>query len=147
MLSLKPFKVLCVHFVPPLSCSCLSRITRSSLRFDPAFPPDINGLTVTSVSYLGNKLQFTITRGETSIRVTACAREPPACPLEAVLEASGQRRPLREGRVSPPTLLPKTPAGCGEPAPGLTRAVAVAGQSISFPTAAGWIQRVSAETP
>ncbi|KAK2520507.1 Athl1 [Columba livia] len=93
------------------------RITRSSLHFDPAFPPDINGLTVTGVSYLGNKLQFTIARGQTRIQVTARAREPPACPLEAVLEASGQRWPLREG------------------------------QSVSFPTAAGWIQRVSAETP
>ncbi|NWQ83473.1 PGGHG glucosidase, partial [Columbina picui] len=73
------------------------RISRSSLRFDPAFPPDVNGLTVTGVSYLGNKLQFTITRAQTRIRVSACARQPPACPLEAVLEASGQRWPLREG--------------------------------------------------
>ncbi|XP_065492067.1 protein-glucosylgalactosylhydroxylysine glucosidase isoform X2 [Caloenas nicobarica] len=93
------------------------RITRSSLRFDPALPPDINGLTVTGVSYLGNKLQFSITREDTRIRVTACAREPPACPLEAVLEASGQRWPLREG------------------------------QSVSFPTAAGWIQRCPLSHP
>lgn len=120
VLSLKPFKVLRGHFICPLSCSCLSRITRSSLHFDPAFPPDINGLTVTGVSYLGNKLQFTIARGQTRIQVTARAREPPACPLEAVLEASGQRWPLREGAVSPRLCSPEHPQPAESP-PRLSR--------------------------
>ncbi|NWX13335.1 PGGHG glucosidase, partial [Aegotheles bennettii] len=73
------------------------RITRSSLRFDPVFPHDINKLEVTGVSYLGNKLKFTITKEEIGIAVTAAPRGPAAAPLEAVLEGSGQRLPLREG--------------------------------------------------
>ncbi|NXG94349.1 PGGHG glucosidase, partial [Stercorarius parasiticus] len=93
------------------------RITRTSLRFDPALPDDIDRLKVTGVSYLGTKLTFTITREEMRITVTESPQDPAASPLEAVLEASGQRLPL----------------------PG--------GQSVSFPTAAGWIQRSPAETP
>ncbi|XP_061306972.1 protein-glucosylgalactosylhydroxylysine glucosidase [Pezoporus flaviventris] len=77
------------------------RITRSSLRFDPAFPDDIHELNITGVSYLGNKLRFSITREEMGIEVT---ESPRALPLEAVLEESGQRLPLHEGqRVSLPT--------------------------------------------
>ncbi|KAM6115466.1 protein-glucosylgalactosylhydroxylysine glucosidase [Pterocles gutturalis] len=93
------------------------RITRTSLCFSPALPDDTNEVTVTGISYLGNKLEFTITREQIRIRVMGCPREPPAAPLEAVLEESGQRFLLREG------------------------------QSISFPTASGWIQRSSTETP
>ncbi|NXT24484.1 PGGHG glucosidase, partial [Syrrhaptes paradoxus] len=73
------------------------RITRTSLRFSPALPHDTNEVTVTGVSYLGNKLEFTISRERTRIRVTGCPRDPPAAPLEAVLEQSGQRFLLREG--------------------------------------------------
>ncbi|XP_074951424.1 protein-glucosylgalactosylhydroxylysine glucosidase isoform X2 [Phalacrocorax aristotelis] len=87
------------------------RITKTSLRFNPAFPDDINNLKITGVSYFGNKLKFSITKEEVRIQVTESPRDPPASPLEAVLEESGQRFPLREG------------------------------QSVSFPTAAGWIQR------
>ncbi|NWX30859.1 PGGHG glucosidase, partial [Notiomystis cincta] len=72
------------------------RITRSSLLFDPAFPDDITKLKITSVSYLGNKLEVTITREEISMEVTETSRDPPASSLEAVLE-SGQRFPLGEG--------------------------------------------------
>ncbi|NXR75987.1 PGGHG glucosidase, partial [Pycnonotus jocosus] len=86
------------------------RITRSSLLFDPAFPEDITKLKVSSISYLGNKLEVTITREEIRMEVIETSQDPPGCPLEAVLE-SGQRFPLWEG------------------------------QSISFPTAPGWIQR------
>ncbi|KAM6360406.1 protein-glucosylgalactosylhydroxylysine glucosidase [Alca torda] len=93
------------------------RITKTSFRFDPALPGDIDRLKVTGVSYLGTKLTFTITREEMRITVTASSRDPAASPLEAVLEASGQRLPL----------------------PG--------GQSVSFPTAAGWIQRSPTGTP
>ncbi|NXH41037.1 PGGHG glucosidase, partial [Dicaeum eximium] len=92
------------------------RITRSSLLFDPAFPEDIAKLKVSSVSYLGNKLEVTITREEIRMEVTETSRDPPASPLEAVLE-SGQRFPLWEG------------------------------QSVSFPTAPGCIQRSSSRTP
>ncbi|NXQ18088.1 PGGHG glucosidase, partial [Peucedramus taeniatus] len=86
------------------------RITRSGLLFDPAFPHDITKLKVSSISYLGNKLEVTITREEIRMEVTETSRDPRASPLEAVLE-SGQRFPLWEG------------------------------QSVSFPTAPGWIQR------
>ncbi|NXA41072.1 PGGHG glucosidase, partial [Eudromia elegans] len=73
------------------------RITRTSLRFDPAFPNDINKLKVTGVSYMGNKLKFTITKEKVKIKVMKSALGPPAALLEAVLEASGQRLPLHHG--------------------------------------------------
>ncbi|NWV41951.1 PGGHG glucosidase, partial [Grantiella picta] len=72
------------------------RITRSSLLFDPAFPDDITKLKISGVSYLGNKLEFTITREEIRMAVTGTSQDPPASPLEAVLE-SGQCFPLWEG--------------------------------------------------
>ncbi|XP_050830965.1 protein-glucosylgalactosylhydroxylysine glucosidase [Serinus canaria] len=92
------------------------RITRSGLLFDPAFPDGITKLKVSSISYLGNKLEVTITREEIRMEVTETSWDPPASPLEAVLE-SGQRFPLGEG------------------------------QSVSFPTAPGWIQRSPSRTP
>ncbi|NWR79828.1 PGGHG glucosidase, partial [Centropus unirufus] len=73
------------------------RITKASLRFHPAFPHDINKLKITGVSYFGNKLKFTITKEEIRIKVAESLLDPPACPLEAVLEESGQRFPLCEG--------------------------------------------------
>lgn len=91
--------------VPTLPCSCLSRITRSGLLFDPAFPDDITKLNISGVSYLGNKLEVTITREETRMEVTETSRDPPAPPLEAVLE-SGQRFPLREGTAAAPGSAP-----------------------------------------
>ncbi|XP_068800617.1 protein-glucosylgalactosylhydroxylysine glucosidase isoform X4 [Struthio camelus] len=91
------------------------RITKRSLRFDPACPNDINRLKVTGVSYFGNKLKFTITKEKIKIKVTKSPLDAPASLLEAVLEESGQRFPLFEG------------------------------QSVSFPTSAGWIQRLSTE--
>lgn len=89
-------------FFPALMCSCPCRITRSSLRFNPAFPADISKLTLTGICYLGSKLKFTITKEEIRVQVTASPREPLASLLEAVLEESGQRFPLREGTGSPP---------------------------------------------
>ncbi|XP_069660528.1 protein-glucosylgalactosylhydroxylysine glucosidase isoform X2 [Haliaeetus albicilla] len=91
------------------------RITRSSLCFNPALPNDINKLNITGVSYFGNKLKFTIAKEEIRIKVIESHQDPLAPPLEAVLEESGQRFPLREG------------------------------QSISIPMAAGWIQKSSTE--
>ncbi|NXW67066.1 PGGHG glucosidase, partial [Hirundo rustica] len=72
------------------------RITRSGLLFDPAFPDDITKLKVSSVSYLGNKLEVTITREEIRMEVTEASWDHP---LEAVL-GSGQRFPLWEGMGS-----------------------------------------------
>ncbi|XP_039562518.1 protein-glucosylgalactosylhydroxylysine glucosidase isoform X2 [Passer montanus] len=92
------------------------RITRSRLLFDPAFPDGITKLEVSSISYLGNKLEVSITGEEIRMEVTETSRDPPASPLEAVL-ASGQRFPLGEG------------------------------QSVSFPTAPGWIQRSPSRIP
>ncbi|XP_071894778.1 protein-glucosylgalactosylhydroxylysine glucosidase isoform X8 [Anas platyrhynchos] len=86
-------------------------ITKTSLLFNPSCPDDVHKLKVTGVSYLGNKLKFTITKEEMRIEVSESPLDPPALPLEAVLEESGQRFPLGEGH------------------------------SISFPTVAGWIQR------
>ncbi|XP_024064067.1 protein-glucosylgalactosylhydroxylysine glucosidase [Terrapene carolina triunguis] len=91
------------------------RITKSSLNFDPICPDNISKLKVTGVSYLGSKLNFTLTKENVRIKVTKSSRDPQLAPLEAVLVASGQRIPLPEG------------------------------QSISFDTAAGWIQRAPTE--
>ncbi|XP_069713269.1 protein-glucosylgalactosylhydroxylysine glucosidase [Phaenicophaeus curvirostris] len=89
------------------------RITKTGLRFNPALPQDIDKLKITGVSYFGNKLEFAIAKEEIRIKVTESPPNPPASPLEAVLEESGQRVLLREG------------------------------QSISLPVVAGWIQRSS----
>ncbi|XP_043404018.1 protein-glucosylgalactosylhydroxylysine glucosidase isoform X1 [Chelonia mydas] len=91
------------------------RITKSSLNFDPTCPDNISKLKVTGVSYLGSKLNFTLTKENVRIKVTKSSRDPQLCPLEAVLVSSGQRIPLPEG------------------------------QSVSFAAAAGRIQRASAE--
>ncbi|NXK87366.1 PGGHG glucosidase, partial [Formicarius rufipectus] len=72
------------------------RITRSSFHFNPALPHDITKLKVSGVSYLGNKLDFTLTMEEIRMEVTETSQEPLASPLEAVLE-SGQRFLLQEG--------------------------------------------------
>ncbi|NWI40528.1 PGGHG glucosidase, partial [Picathartes gymnocephalus] len=74
------------------------RITRSGLLFDPAFPDVITKLKVSSISYLGNRLEITITREEIRMEVTETSWDPLASPLEAVLE-SGQCFPLWEGRA------------------------------------------------
>ncbi|NXX75064.1 PGGHG glucosidase, partial [Urocolius indicus] len=91
------------------------RITRSSLRFDPAFPQDIHKLKVAAISYLGNKLKFTITKEEIRIKVTERVQHPEAPALEAVLEGSGQRFPLREGNGVTPGAAPGASAAWGEP--------------------------------
>lgn len=88
-----------------LTHSCLSRITRSSLLFDPTFPDNITKLKISSVSYLGNKLEVTITREEMRMEVTESSRDSPASPLEAVLE-SGQHFPLWEGMATVPGSAP-----------------------------------------
>ncbi|NXV80791.1 PGGHG glucosidase, partial [Atlantisia rogersi] len=89
------------------------RITRSSLSFNPAFPDDVKKLSITGISYVGNKLKFTITKEEMRIEVTKCPRNNPASPLEAVLEESGQRFPLREGMVSLPGATSETSDNMG----------------------------------
>ncbi|KYO41605.1 acid trehalase-like protein 1 [Alligator mississippiensis] len=91
------------------------RITKNSLNFDPVCPDDINRIKVTGVSYLGNKLNFTITKERIRIKVTKSSGDPRSSLLEAVLVESGQRIPLHEGQI------------------------------VVFPTTAGWIQRASAE--
>nr|XP_026653672.1 protein-glucosylgalactosylhydroxylysine glucosidase [Zonotrichia albicollis] len=79
------------------------RITRSGLLFDPVFPDGITKLQLSSISYLGNRLEVTITGEEIRMAVTEASWDPPAPPLEIVLE-SGQRFPLWEGQgVSFPT--------------------------------------------
>uniref|UniRef100_A0A8C5IUE8 Protein-glucosylgalactosylhydroxylysine glucosidase n=1 Tax=Junco hyemalis TaxID=40217 RepID=A0A8C5IUE8_JUNHY len=79
------------------------RITRSGLLFDPVFPNGITKLQLSSISYLGNRLEVTITREEIRMAVTEASWDPPAPALEVVLE-SGHRFPLWEGQgVSFPT--------------------------------------------
>nr|XP_006131719.1 protein-glucosylgalactosylhydroxylysine glucosidase [Pelodiscus sinensis]XP_006131720.1 protein-glucosylgalactosylhydroxylysine glucosidase [Pelodiscus sinensis] len=91
------------------------RITKGSLNFDPICPANIRKLKITGVSYLGSKLNFTLTEETVRVKVTKSSGDPRLSPLEAVLGASGQHIPLPEG------------------------------QSISFATTAGRIQRASAE--
>ncbi|KAF2979163.1 hypothetical protein EK904_006890, partial [Melospiza melodia maxima] len=74
------------------------RITRSALLFDPAFPDSVTKLKLSGISYLGNRLEVTITSEEIRMAVTEASWDPPASPLEVVLE-SGQRFPLWEGAV------------------------------------------------
>ncbi|NXT71519.1 PGGHG glucosidase, partial [Chaetops frenatus] len=81
------------------------RITSSGLLFDPSFPDDITKLKISSISYLGNKLEVTITREEIRMEVTEASQEPLAPALEAVLE-SGQCFPLGEGRAAAPGSAP-----------------------------------------
>uniref|UniRef100_A0A8C4Y686 Protein-glucosylgalactosylhydroxylysine glucosidase n=1 Tax=Gopherus evgoodei TaxID=1825980 RepID=A0A8C4Y686_9SAUR len=90
------------------------RITKSSLNFDPICPDNISKLKVTGVSYLGSKLNFTLTKENVGIKVTKSSRDPQLSPLEAVLVASGQRIPLPEGTVSPHYI---TASGSPSPTP------------------------------
>lgn len=87
--------------VPTLTCSCFSRITKPGLLFDPAFPDDVTKLRLSSISYLGSKLEITISREEMRVEVTESSQEP----LEAVLE-SGQHFPLLEGTAAVPGSAP-----------------------------------------
>uniref|UniRef100_A0A670HNX9 Protein-glucosylgalactosylhydroxylysine glucosidase n=1 Tax=Podarcis muralis TaxID=64176 RepID=A0A670HNX9_PODMU len=88
------------------------RITKKHLKFDPICPDDIKKLKITGVCYLGSKLDFTLTKEDVTIRVTQASPVLQPPGLEAVLAGTGEHLPLNEG------------------------------QSISFPAAAGWIQKV-----
>ncbi|XP_061465855.1 protein-glucosylgalactosylhydroxylysine glucosidase isoform X2 [Rhineura floridana] len=92
------------------------RITKKHLKFDPVCPDDIKELRITGVCYLGSKLDFTLTNENITIKVRKFSSVLQASSLEAVLAGTGEHLPLNEG------------------------------QSVSFPTAAGWIQKSHAET-
>uniref|UniRef100_A0ACB8G2Y4 Uncharacterized protein n=2 Tax=Sphaerodactylus townsendi TaxID=933632 RepID=A0ACB8G2Y4_9SAUR len=92
------------------------RITKNCLNFDPVCPDDTTKLKITGVCYLGSKLSFTITKEDVTIEVTWSSSEPQSSSLEAVLAATQHHFPLQEG------------------------------QSVTFPTAAGWIQKAPVET-
>ncbi|XP_015269413.1 PREDICTED: acid trehalase-like protein 1 [Gekko japonicus] len=87
------------------------RITKNHLNFDPICPDNTKKLKITGVCYLGSKLTFTFTKENVTIEVTRSSDEPQSSSLEAVLATTQQHFPLREG------------------------------QSVTFPTAGGWIQK------
>lgn len=81
--------------------SAFPRITKGSLNFDPICPDDISKLKVIGISYLGSKLNFTLTKETIRIKVTRASRDLQLAPLEVVLLGSGEHFPLPEGTVSP----------------------------------------------
>ncbi|XP_025031591.1 protein-glucosylgalactosylhydroxylysine glucosidase isoform X3 [Python bivittatus] len=91
------------------------RISRSCLKFDPVYPDDIKQLNITGVCYLGNKLNFTLTKEKTTIKMTRSSPDLQLSVLEVVLAETGEHLSLKEG------------------------------QSVSFFTTAGWIQKASIE--
>ncbi|KAG8515713.1 Protein-glucosylgalactosylhydroxylysine glucosidase [Galemys pyrenaicus] len=73
------------------------RITQDGLTFDPVCPEGVSGVSVWGVSYLGNKLDFSLAAGSLTLEVTA--RSAPSAPLlEAELWPSQARLPLPAGR-------------------------------------------------
>uniref|UniRef100_H3BDF9 Protein-glucosylgalactosylhydroxylysine glucosidase n=1 Tax=Latimeria chalumnae TaxID=7897 RepID=H3BDF9_LATCH len=72
------------------------RITKVCLYFDPMLPEDIRELKIIGVHYLGNKLDFTLTKDTVTVELTRIW-VPQHSFLEIVLNASAKRFPLNEG--------------------------------------------------
>lgn len=70
------------------------------MTFDPLCPDLLSRVSVSGVSYLGNKLNFTFSKDSVTLEVTARA-EPRAPLLEAELWPSLARLPLTPGRERP----------------------------------------------
>ncbi|XP_031244629.1 protein-glucosylgalactosylhydroxylysine glucosidase isoform X2 [Mastomys coucha] len=73
------------------------RITEAGVTFDPLCPDLLSRVSVSGVSYLGNKLNFTFSKDSVTLEVTARA-EPRAPLLEAELWPSLARLPLTPGQ-------------------------------------------------
>lgn len=73
------------------------RITEAGVTFDPLCPDLVSRLSVSGISYLGNKLSFAFSKDSVTLEVTARA-EPWAPLLEAELWPSLARLPLTPGQ-------------------------------------------------
>uniref|UniRef100_A0A8C2MVQ8 Protein glucosylgalactosylhydroxylysine glucosidase n=1 Tax=Cricetulus griseus TaxID=10029 RepID=A0A8C2MVQ8_CRIGR len=76
------------------------RITEAGMTFDPLCPDLVSRVSVSGISYLGNKFNFTFSKDSVTLEVTAHA-EPWAPLLEAELWPSLARLPLTPGLISP----------------------------------------------
>lgn len=76
------------------------RITAAGVTFDPLCPDLVSKVSVSGVSYLGNKLNFAFSKDLVTLEVTARA-EPGAPLLEAELWPSLARLTLSPGREKP----------------------------------------------
>ncbi|XP_040607719.1 protein-glucosylgalactosylhydroxylysine glucosidase isoform X3 [Mesocricetus auratus] len=72
------------------------RITEAGVTFDPLCPDLVSRVSVSGISYLGNKFNFTFSKDSVTLEVTAHA-EPWAPLLEAELWPSLARLPLQPG--------------------------------------------------
>ncbi|XP_066108603.1 protein-glucosylgalactosylhydroxylysine glucosidase-like [Saccopteryx bilineata] len=72
------------------------RITRAGVTFDPMCPAGVSGVSVSGLSYQGNKLDFSFSEGSVTLAVRTRAR-PWASPLEVELWPSQDRLPLCPG--------------------------------------------------
>lgn len=88
------------HLSQPSSHSSPHRITEAGVTFDPLCPDLVSRVSVSGISYLGNKLNFAFSKDSVTLEVTACA-EPWAPLLEAELWPSLARLPLTPGREKP----------------------------------------------
>lgn len=76
------------------------RITEAGVTFDPLCPDLVSRVSVSGISYLGNKINFAFSKDSVTLEVTARA-EPWAPLLEAELWPSLAHLPLTPGREKP----------------------------------------------
>lgn len=79
----------------------LCRVQKDCLTFSPLIPSEVSALSLKGISYLGNKLDWVVDRQDISVvlrkQANDAASEPP-CPLEIVLQSSGESIPLIPGQ-------------------------------------------------
>uniref|UniRef100_UPI00398EC50C protein-glucosylgalactosylhydroxylysine glucosidase n=1 Tax=Pristiophorus japonicus TaxID=55135 RepID=UPI00398EC50C len=94
------------------------RIMKNCLHFDPIIPEDIDELRITGIDYLGNKLQFHLSKEQvTIVLMRPCGFQHLA--LEVVLSDSGKRFAINEGQpvsflLGPGKIQSRCPAGSSE---------------------------------
>ncbi|XP_060770456.1 protein-glucosylgalactosylhydroxylysine glucosidase isoform X1 [Neoarius graeffei] len=77
------------------------RVQKDCLTFSPLIPNEVSMLSLKGISYLGNKLDWVCVRQEVSVVVRKQAKDSgnqQPCPLEIVLQSSGDRIPLNPGQ-------------------------------------------------
>lgn len=107
------------------------------MTFDPLCPDLISRVSVSGISYLGNKFNFTFSKDTVTLEVTVRA-EPWAPLLEVELWPSLTRLPLPPGKEKPLGLWCRSLGACPK---GLT--ISFAGHKVCFPHSAGRIQKSS----
>lgn len=85
------------HLSQPSSHSSPYRITEAGVTFDPLCPDLVSRVSVSGISYLGNKINFAFSKDSVTLEVTARA-EPWAPLLEAELWPSLAHLPLTPGQ-------------------------------------------------